>query len=340
MRLHFVYARPIASDLSTVTNVSPFPLGFADLSIELSGDALLRSLGSGSLASMFQLFGIRLLVMIALLAALWPLSVKAQDDRDQIPLGDLARNLRKKTPPAKAVIDDDNLPQVMQEADTHHDLGRGLHFLMSDKRSGFQVEAPDVTCSLSFTANAKFLLAGQYAEMELPPGEMVKIEGKAVVEGDAFTVPVFNATQWHLSEITVAFTVLRKRKANGGEMDPSLSSTDPAQIAPVTPDLEVDAFQQVRPERRPDTTLIYRMRAAALPWSNAVFSTPLNMELAPGEEWHWAIVQAKGYPPEPYVSSAKPSLTQPKSQESMPSAMSLKSVEPENSGPIPPQPHE
>ena len=36
------------------------------------------------------------------------------------------------------------------------------------------------------------------------------------------------------------------------------------------------------------------MRTAALPWSNAVFSAPLNVELDPGEEWHWAIVQALG----------------------------------------------
>jgi len=289
---------------------------------------------------MFRNTAIRLLLATALLASLASLRAMGQDDPDEVPLGDVARNLRKNTPPAKPVIDDDNLPQVMQEADTHHDLGPGLHYLMSGSRHGFPVEAPDVTCSLSFTANVKSLLAGQYAEMELPPGEMAKIEAKAVVEGDAFTVPVFNGTQWHLSEITVAFTVVRKRRVRSGGMDPGLSITDPAQFAPVTSDLEVDAFQQVRPERKPDTALIYRMRAAALPWSNAVFSAPLNMELAQGEEWHWAIVQAKGYAPATYVSRAKPSLTQPASQESVPSAVSLKSAEPENTGPISPQPHE
>ena len=284
---------------------------------------------------MFRFSGIRLLLLLALLAQLGPELVTAQDDPDEIPLGDVARSLRKKTPPAKPVIDDDNLPQVMQEVDSHHEFGSGLRFLMSGSERGFHVEAPDVTCSLSFTANVKSLLSGQYAEMELPPGEMTKIEGKAVVEGDALTIPVFNGTQWHLSELTVAFTVVRKGRIGIGQISQDVTSIDP-----IAQELPEDAFEQVRPERKPDVTLIYRMRAAGLPWSNAVFSAPLNMELAPGEEWHWSIVQARGYPPETYVSSTKPSLTPHTSEESVPSTVSLKSAESQNADPIPQQPHQ
>jgi len=269
---------------------------------------------------------------IVLLALLGAVQADAQDDPGEIPLGDVARNLRKKTPPVKPVIDDDNLPQVMEQADRHDDSGSGLRFLMSGNSRGFQVSAPDVTCSLSFSANAKSLLSGQYDQMDLPPTEMAKIEGKAVVEGDALTVPVFNGTQWHLSELAVAFTLVRKPRVAGAPMEGDPFATDPA---PLRRDLAVDAFQQVRPEKKPDLTVIYRMRAAALPWSNAVFSAPLHMELAPGEEWHWAIVQAKGYPPETYVSGAKPSLTQPVSHEPVPSAVLLKSSEPANAGPNP-----
>src|SRR5215468_1724762 len=247
--------------------------------------------------------GIRVLQVIALLAVFGPLLASAQDDPDEIPLGDVARNLRKKTPPAKPVIDDDNLSQVMREADSHHEFGSGLRFLMSGSQRGFHVEAPDVTCSLAFTANVKSLLSRQYAEMEVPASEMSKIEGKAVVEGDALTIPVFNATQWHLSELTVAFTVIRKGRSDIGQIGQDVASADS-----ILPDLPGNAFGQVRPEKKADLTLIYRMRAAGLPWSNAVFSAPLNMELAPGEEWHWSIVQAKGYPPETYVSHTKPSL--------------------------------
>jgi hypothetical protein len=284
---------------------------------------------------MFRFSGIRLMLILALLAQLGPQLVTAQDDPDEIPLGDVARSLRKKTPPAKPVIDDDNLPQVMQEVDSHHEFGSGLRFLMSVNQGGFHVEAPDVTCSLSFTANVKSLLSGQYAEMELPPPELSKIEGKAVVEGDALTIPLFNGTQWHLSELTVAFTVIRKGRSGIGQIGHDVASVDP-----LVQELPGDAFEQVRPEKKADLTLIYRMRAAGLPWSNAVFSAPLNMELSPGEEWHWSIVQARGYPPETYVSSTKPSLTHHASQESVPSAVSLKSAEPQNADPIQPQPHQ
>jgi len=287
---------------------------------------------------MLQLPPIRLLLMVVLLAPLGMIRATAQDDPDQIPLGDVARNLRKKTPPAKPVIDDDNLPQVMQEADSHHNAGAGLRFLMSGDSRGFQVSAPDVTCSLAFTANVKTLLSSQYDQMDLPPREMAKVEGKAVVEGDALTIPVFNGTQWHLSELAVAFTVVKRARTGvvlWNRDDASSASADRTSALPG--EVGTDAFQQVRPEKRPDVTMIYRMRAAALPWSNAVFSAPLNVELDPGEEWHWAIVQAKGYPPETYGSAVKSVPGQP-SPGAMPSAVSLKSIEPGNSNA--PQPHE
>jgi hypothetical protein len=279
---------------------------------------------------MARLFAVPLLSLIALLAAFGLPLAAAQDDPGEVPLGDVARNFRKKAPAAKPVIDDDNLPQVMQEADAHHEFGSGLRFLMAGSERSFHVEAPDVTCSLSFTANVKSLLSDQFAEMQLPPGEMAKIDGKAVVEGDALSIPVFNGTQWHLSEITVAFTVIRKGRA--GQIAQDVADQ-------VAQEWQVDTFQQVRPEKKPDLTVMYRMRAAGLPWSNAVFSAPLSTVLSPGEEWHWSIVQAKGYPPETYISSTKPSLTQPMSQGSVPSAVSLKSAESQNADAVQPEPH-
>jgi hypothetical protein len=287
---------------------------------------------------MFRLSGTRLFLMIALLTPLGAIRGTAQDDPDQLPLGDVARNLRKKTPPQKPIIDDDNLPQVMQQADSHHDAGSGLTFLMSGDSRGFQVSVPDATCSLSFTANVKTLLSSQYDQMDLPPGEVAKIEGKAVVEGDALTVPVFNGTQWHLSELAVAFTVVKRPRrgiAPWNQDDVSPPSADPA--PPLIRGTEVDAFQQVRPEKRPDVTMIYRMRAAALPWSNAVFSAKLNLELDPGEEWHWAIVQAKGYPPETYVSKSGAAARPTRNQALAPSAVSLTTTPPENVLPAAPE---
>jgi hypothetical protein len=154
------------------------------------------------------------------------------------------------------------------------------------------VSAPDVTCSLSFTANVKALLSSQYAQMDLPAEDLSKLEGPATIEGDALTVNLLNATNWHVSEVAVALTVVKKnirRDANQlGDVPGSEGGT-----------LPVDgAMQQVRPEKKPDETAIYRMRAAAPPWMRAVFSAPLKLDIAPGDEWHWAIVEAKGYPPQ------------------------------------------
>ena len=233
--------------------------------------------------------------MAALVTALAPICALAQDDPNEMPLGDVARNLRnKKNPPAQPpVIDDDNLTQVMDLGDSRRGFGSSsLRFLMAGESKGFQVAAPDVTCSLSFTANVKSWLSSQYSQMNLPAGDLVKLEGPATIEGDALNVSVFNATNWHVSEVAVALTVVKK--------SPPVGASLPAD----TPAAGDAGVQDVRPEKKQDLTVIYRMRAAAPPWARAVFSAPLKMELAPGEEWHWAIVEARGYPPQADVSAA------------------------------------
>ena len=93
----------------------------------------------------------------ALLAAVMPIGVAAQDDPNDAPLGDVARTLRKKSPPAQNVIDDDNLSKVMEQAESRHTAGSALKFMMAGEDKGFHVSAPDVTCSLAFTANVKSL---------------------------------------------------------------------------------------------------------------------------------------------------------------------------------------
>jgi hypothetical protein len=223
-----------------------------------------------------------LLVLPILLAGLMPLRALAQDDPNETPLGDVARNLRKKNPPAQQVIDDDNLPKVMQQAESERSAGSALKFLMTGEEKGFHVAVPDATCSLAFTANVKSLLSGQYSEKELPPDDLAKLDGPAVIEGDALTINVFNGTNWHLSELAVALTLVRKTEVNDVNSE----------------------FLEVRPEKKPDLIKVYRMRAAGSPWDRTVFSAPLNLELAPDEEWHWAIVQAKGYPPQDVASNA------------------------------------
>ncbi len=264
-----------------------------------------------------RLRSIRLFLALPfLLAALMPARLAAQDDPNDIPLGDLARTLRKKTPPQKDVIDDDNFSKVIEQAETHHATGSGLKFLMTGAANGFHVSAPDVTCSLAFTANVKALLSNQYAQMELPPADVVKLEGPATIEGDTLIVAIYNRTDWHVSEVAVALTVVKKSDAR----DASLS-TDPVYSAAVTGNLPPEA--EVRPEKKPDVTVIYRMRAAAPPFITTVFSAPLNLEVAPDEEWHWAIVQARGYPPQSY---AGPAATAPQTEG--PASIQTNSVQP------------
>jgi len=230
--------------------------------------------------------------LLAGVTGLLPFSSVAQDDSNEAPLGDVARTLRKKTPPSQDVIDNDNLSQVMDQVESNRGSGSALKILMSGENKGFQVSAPDVTCSLSFTANTKSLLSSQYAQMDLPQRDVVKLEGPATIEGDALTVSVFNGTDWHVSEVAVALTIVRKKEPGGRPV--AFGSENPAATAAGVLGQE----SEVRPEKKPDVTVIYRMRAAAPPFATTVFSAPLNLELASGDEWHWAIVQAKGYPPQ------------------------------------------
>lgn len=225
----------------------------------------------------------KLQLALVALAALLPTCAVSQDavsiDPNEAPLGDVARSLRKKGPRPESVIDDDNFSKMMEQAENRHAPGNSFQYLMAGESKGFQVAAPDATCSLSFNSNAKSLLSSQYAQMDLPPGEVLKLQGPAAIEGDALTVSVQNGTNWHVSELAVALTVVKKSAAGAeGEME-------------------------VRPEKNPDSTVIYRMRAAAPPTMRTVFSAPVSLDLAPGDEWHWAIVQAKGYPPQNYVAS-------------------------------------
>ncbi len=253
---------------------------------------------------------------LVLLAVMVPAVLRAQDDPpadpNEVPLGDVARSMRKTAQPAQGVIDDDNLLQVMQGADKRHVPGASLRYLMSGENRGFEVSTPDATCSLSFTANAKSLLSSQYAQMDLPPSDMTKLqEGAASLEGDTLTVAVFNATDWHVSELAVALTVVKK----GG---PTLENSDHADSAAASDRDESNHSQPAHPAenlaeelpgvKKQDITVLYRMRAAAVPFDKTVFRAPLNLELSPGDEWHWAIVQAKGYPPQSYVANSAPTL--------------------------------
>ena len=248
-------------------------------------------------------------VLSALLAALMPIGLAAQDDPNDAPLGDVARTLRKKSPPAQNVIDDDNLSKVMEQAESRHTAGSALKFLMAGEDKGFHVSAPDVTCSLAFTANVKSLLSSQYAQMELPAEETLKLEGPATIEGDTLIVSVYNRTDWHVSEVAVALTVVKKAVRRDASLPVGGAAYDAATLLPAVA-ASLPQEDEVRPEKNPDVTVIYRMRAAAPPSETAVFSARLSRQPAADEEWHWAIVQARGYPPHSYAANVPQTMAQ------------------------------
>lgn len=264
----------------------------------------------------------RLLLVLPVLLAAFSAILVAQDDPNEAPLGDVARNFRKKTP-TRPVIDDDNLPQVMQKAEHGRGLGSSLRFLMSGEAEGFRISAPDVTCSLSFTANVKSLLSGQYAEKELPATDVAKLQGHATIEGEALTVSVLNETDWHVSEIVVAFTVIHKNGVGDAVAPDKGLSPEPRGPDPLPQ-------SDFRPDKKPDTAVIYRMRAAATPWAATSFSSALNLEVEPGDEWHWAIVQAKGYPPANFSSIASQATAQNAPASPVPPATPQPAAEPQS----------
>jgi hypothetical protein len=231
--------------------------------------------------------------------ALFPVFLAAQEDGGT-PLGDVARSFRKKNPPAQEVIDNDNLSKVMDQVESHRLSAASLRYSVDAGGKSFQVSAPDVTCSLAFSANTKALLASQYVQLDLPAGELLKLDGPATIEGDALQVSVFNGTDWHVSEVAVALTLVKRADVHDGVSDYGAAKLIPAVAG------DTSKLPESRSEKRSDVTVLYRMRAAAAPSATTVFRAPLNVEIGPDQEWHWAIVQARGYPPQSPSGSIPP----------------------------------
>src|SRR5437667_4879722 len=201
--------------------------------------------------------------LVLLLAGLSiPVSAVAQSDSD-ISLGDLARSYRKSQgAPARTLIDNDNLLQVMDEVQARK-LAGGLLFSFDGLGKSFQVSSPDGTCSLSFSAQATSLLSAPFAARDLPDSELVKLEGPAIIDGDRLQVSVHNGSAWDLREITVALTILRP---------PDMTTADygPAKLVPAA------GASIVSTEMRSDVTVISHLNAAAATLTTTVSQRSLT----------------------------------------------------------------
>ena len=149
-----------------------------------------------------------LVLGIPLLAV--PPSLPAQDAGDA-PLGDVARSFRKKTPPSEAVVDNDNISKVVDDAESRRAAGTSLVFSLDPAGKGFLVSTPDVSCSLSFSASAKTssLLADPLLLDELPRTELAKLDGPATIDGDSLQVSMHNGTSWELREVVIGLTIVK-----------------------------------------------------------------------------------------------------------------------------------
>jgi len=258
-----------------------------------------------SIAMKLKLYGA---VLGAIAGLLLPALAVAQSNAGEVPLGDVAHALRKKPDlPAHTVIDNENLTQVMDEVESRRLNAATLAFSAEDSRKTLKVFSPDGSCSLSFSAQAEPLLSERFLFQELPDSELSKLDWPASLSGDTLQVSVYNGTAWSVRELTVGLTLLRKQSTVIAA-DYSQSKLLPAVAGDVKSALPGDPG-----EKRSDVTVLIHLKGAAAPLASAVFRQALGAALSPDQEWHWAILKAKGIPPQPLPSSAIGSSTPPAS---------------------------
>ena len=223
-----------------------------------------------------------------------PVCALAQSDGD-VSLGDLARSLRQskepKQPAAPGIIDNDNLTQVIDDVQ-HFRLGARPTFTFEGGATHFQMASPDGTCSLSFNANNTALLSNPYVSQDLPQGELAKLDGPANIHGDTLEVSMYNASSWSVREITVGLTIVRHD-------DTTADAYGAAKLLPAV------AEEATLADKRSDLTVLLHLKGSAAPFATTVFQEKLDESLDDGQEWHWAIVEAKGIPPATVADGSK-----------------------------------
>jgi hypothetical protein len=223
-------------------------------------------------------------IFVALLSCLMTAPLFAQSDEVETPLGDIARALRKtKKPPEQAIIDNDNLSKVVDDAESSRVKG-SVKFRFEGSSQEVQVSSPEVTCSLSFNGEAPASSTDSSSPLDLPSSELVKLDGPASINGDTLQISVYNPTGWKVNEITVGLTILRPAASTAANY--GSARLLPAALADEPPS-----------QKRSDMTVLYHLTGSASPFSSALFEQSIGMTLNPEQEWHWAIVQARGIPP-------------------------------------------
>jgi hypothetical protein len=223
---------------------------------------------------------------MVILALTLPVCLVAQDT--DAPLGDVARALRRekedKKTPDHNIIDNENLDQLMNELQSKKFNSTSLLFSLDGQGKNFKVSAPDVSCSLSFNGKATSLLTDTTTPRTIPNEEIAKLDGPAIIQGNTLQISVYNGSEWNVKELIVGLTTLRL-----------------ALPKPYGPVMLQPASQSVveLEEKRPDQTVIVHLKGSAAPRSTTVFTTDLTSQPGQDQDWHWAIVGAKGLPADP-----------------------------------------
>lgn len=259
----------------------------------------------------------RFYIALSVLLVSSALPSRAQDD--QIPLGDLARSLQKDKPANEVVIDNDNLPIVMDKAQAERLEGKPV-FSIDPSGKAFRMTSPDGSCSLSFDARATALISSPFLPSKLPQDELLKLDGEATVHDGIIEVSLRNGTDWELKEIVVAVTIL----------DPGLAGS----LETATLSLPAEIRSR---SKSPDTTFLYHLKPAEVSDAKTVFEGELGDDLAQARNWHWALVGARGIPPAAPASMAQALPTPPSAAPSTtPDSMSAPSAASTTPPPAPP----
>jgi hypothetical protein len=214
----------------------------------------------------------------------------AQSD-NPVSLGDLARSVRRSKAPVAAplVIDNDNLSNVMDEVESHR-MSVKPAAPATPRSRDFSLSSPDGNCSLSFNASTASVDAPFVSE-DLPPAELAKLEGPATIEGDSLEVSMYNGSFWKLTEVTVGLTLVRRPPADEGVYFGS------ARLMPAV------AEEPEPSDKKPsELTLLFHLKGPVPSLASNVFHEKLGAPLAPDQDWHWAILGAKGIAPAPDTS--------------------------------------
>jgi len=225
------------------------------------------------------------LVLVIALTCMVSRPAPAQSETEDRPLGDVARDLRKtKAPPAEApLITNENMDKMREMIRQREQQAIAANPQVVMKTA--QPQGPQVTCNFAFNAQAPPPASNTGPlQQDLPDSELVKLDGPAVISGDTLQLSVYNGTSFHVDEITVGLTIVRHEDRASASMGTARLLPASANSGPV-PML-----------KKSDITLLYHLKGSAAPGSTTAFEHGLGVNLRPDQEWHWAILQARGIP--------------------------------------------